>query len=148
MDSALRLTTARVPGRNAALAAGETDTDTDIDIGWQGHWLMVGAHGSINADTAAMLRTRLRRALRESPLIAVNLADAQLDDASGVAVLVGVHRLAQLGGKVFLVVAPTAQASQMLHVTGLDKRLLICPTFTNFLTWSGMPPGPPVFTGR
>jgi anti-anti-sigma factor len=117
----------------------------DIAAGWQGRWLMVAARGSINARTATLLRTALRQALGGNPLVAVNLAGAHLADASGVAVLVGVHRRAQLAGKVFVVVAPDQQTYQILRATGLDKRLLTCPTWEDFLSWSGTPPsaGPP-----
>jgi anti-sigma B factor antagonist len=137
MDTELQFAAARVRRREPdSIQAGQPQ---HIDAGWRGHWLMVWAQGDISAATAAALRARLRSALDESPLAAVNMSAARLCDASGLAVLVGVHRHAQVSGRVFLVVAPTSQASAMLRVTGLEKRLLICPTFTDFLTWSGTP---------
>jgi anti-anti-sigma regulatory factor len=105
-----------------------------------GRCLVVNVCGNVGADTAGLLHTGLRAGLdSELLLIAVNLAEAVLADASALAVLTGIHRRAVLASKVFLVVAPDSEAHETMRVTGLDRSLLIFPTVADFNAWNGDP---------
>ncbi len=99
---------------------------------------MVNVFGKVGAGTAGLLHTGLRAALDSTLLlIAANLAEAVLADASALEVLTGIHRHAVWAGKVFLVVAPDPQARETMRVTGLDRTLLVFPTVADFGTWNG-----------
>lgn len=74
-------------------------------------------------------------------LVAVNLTGAVLPDASGLAVLVDVHRRAARAGKVFLVIGPDPRTRQVLRLTGLDHRLVVFATIGDFVPWGGDPSG-------
>ena len=105
-----------------------------------GRCLVVNVCGNVGADTAGLLHTGLRTALdSELLLIAVNLAEAVLADASALEVLSAIHRRAALASKVFLVVAPDPEAHETMRVTGLDRSLLIFPTIADFNAWNGDP---------
>jgi anti-anti-sigma factor len=107
-----------------------------------GRCLMVNVCGNVGAGTAELLHTGLRAALdTDLLLIAVNLTEAVLADASALEVLTGIHRSAALAGKVFLVVAPDPEAHETMRVTGLDRSLLVFPTVADFHAWNG-DPGP------
>jgi anti-anti-sigma regulatory factor len=101
---------------------------------------VVNVRGQVGAGEAGLLHTGLRAALDSAPLlIAANLAEAVLADASALEVLTGIHRRAALDGKVFLVVAPDPQARETMRVTGLDQTLLVFPTVADFHAWNGDP---------
>jgi anti-anti-sigma regulatory factor len=105
-----------------------------------GRCLVVNVCGNIGADTSGLLHTGLRAALDgELLLIAVNLAEAVLADASALEVLSAIHRRAALASKVFLVVAPDPEAHETMRVTGLDRSLLVFPTVADFNAWNGDP---------
>ena len=77
----------------------------------RGRCLVVNVHGNVGAGTAGLLHAGLRAALdSDLLLIAANLADAVLADASALEVLTGFHHRAAVASKVFLVVAPDPQA--------------------------------------
>jgi anti-anti-sigma factor len=107
---------------------------------------VVNICGRIGAGTAGLLHTGLRAALDSTLLLlAANLAEAVLADASALDVLAGIHRHATVAGKVFLVVAPDPQARETMRVTGLDRTLLVFPTVADFHAWNrgsgGQPDG-------
>jgi anti-anti-sigma factor len=105
-----------------------------------GRCLVVNVRGKIGADTAESLHTGLRAALDGYfVLIAVNLAEAVLTDASALEVLTAIHRRAALAGKVLLVVAPDPHARETMRVTGLDRSLLVFATLADFNAWNGEP---------
>ena len=98
---------------------------------------VVNICGRIGAGTAGLLHTGLRAALDSTLLLlAANLAEAVLADASALDVLTGIHRRAAVAGKVFLVVAPDPQARETMRVTGLDRTLLVFPTVADFHAWN------------
>jgi anti-anti-sigma factor len=104
---------------------------------------VVNVCGNIGAGTAELLHTGLRAALESDLLlIAANLAEAVLADASALEVLTGIHRRAAAASKVFLVVAPDPQAHETMRVTGLDRSLLVFPTVADFNAWNGNPGTP------
>ena len=109
----------------------------------RGRCLVVNVCGNVGAATAEVLHTRLRAAMDSVLLlVAVNLAEAVLADASALEVLTGIHRRATLAGKIFLVVAPDPQARETMRVTGLDRSLLVFPTVADFNAWNGGPDTP------
>jgi len=109
----------------------------------RGRCLVVNVCGNIGAGTAELLHTGLRAALESDLLlIAANLAEAVLADASALEVLTGIHRRAAAASKVFLVVAPDPQAHETMRVTGLDRSLLVFPTVADFNAWNGNPGTP------
>jgi anti-anti-sigma factor len=98
---------------------------------------VVNICGRIGAGTEGLLHTGLRAALDSTLLLlAANLAEAVLADASALDVLTGIHRRARAAGKVFLVVAPDPQARETMRVTGLDRTLLVFPTVADFHAWN------------
>jgi len=102
-----------------------------------GAYQVVNICGRIGAGTAGLLHTGLRAALDSTLLLlAANLAEAVLADASALDVLTGIHRRATVAGKVFLVVAPDPQARETMRVTGLDRTLLVFPTVADFHAWN------------
>ncbi len=105
-----------------------------------GRCQVVNVCGKVGAGTAGLLHAGLRGALDSVLLlIAANLAEAVLADASALEVLTGIHRHAVWAGKVFLVVAPDPQARETMRVTGLDRTLLVFPTVADFGAWNGDP---------
>jgi anti-anti-sigma regulatory factor len=105
-----------------------------------GRCLVVNVCGNVGAGTAGLLHARLRAALDGYlVLIAVNLAEAVLADASALEVLTSIHRRAVLAGKVFLVIAPDAHTRETMRMTGLDRSLLVFPTVADFNAWNGDP---------
>jgi anti-anti-sigma regulatory factor len=107
-----------------------------------GRCQVVNVCGKVGDGTAGLLHTGLRAALDSTFLLmAANLAEAVLADASALEVLTGIHRRAALAGKVFMVVAPDPKARETMRVTGLDRTLLVFPTIADFHAWNG-DPGP------
>jgi anti-anti-sigma factor len=105
-----------------------------------GRCLVVNVCGKVGGGTAGLLYDELRAALDGYfVLIAVNLAEAVLADASALEVLTGIHRRAAQAGKVFLVVAPDRHARETMRIIGLDRSLLIFPTLADFNAWNGEP---------
>jgi anti-anti-sigma regulatory factor len=106
----------------------------------RGRCLVVNVCGNVGAGTEGLLHTGLRAALESDLLlIAANLAEAVLADAAALEVLTSIHRRAAAASKVFLVVAPDAQAHETMRVTGLDRSLLVFPTVADFNVWNGDP---------
>ncbi len=104
----------------------------------RGRCLVVNVCGNVGASTAGQLHTGLRAALESDLLlIAANLAEAVLADASALEVLSGIHHRAAVASKVFLVVAPDPQAHETMRVTGLDRSLLVFSTVADFNAWNG-----------
>jgi anti-anti-sigma regulatory factor len=113
-----------------------------------GRCQVVNVCGNVGADTAGLLDTGLRTALDgELLLIAANMTEAVLTDASALEVLTGIHRRAALASKVFLVVAPDHQTRETMRATGLDQTLLVFPTVADFNAWNGAP-GPQPGSGE
>jgi anti-anti-sigma factor len=105
-----------------------------------GRCLVVNVSGKVGASTAESLHSGLSAALDGYfVLIAVNLAEAVLTDASALEVLTAIHRRAALAGKVLLVVAPDPRARETMRVTGLDRSLLVFATQADFNAWNGEP---------
>ena len=105
-----------------------------------GRCLVVNVCGKVAEGTAGSLYDKLHAALDGYfVLIAVNLAEAVLADASALEVLIRIHRRAALAGKVFLVAAPDPQARETMRITGLDRSLLVFPTLADFDAWNGEP---------
>src|ERR1700733_9713374 len=98
---------------------------------------VVNIFGRIGAGTAGLLHTGLRAALDSTLLLlAANLAEAVLADASALDVLTGIHRRAAVGVRLFLVAAPDPRAGETMRATGLDRTLLVFPTVADLHAWN------------
>ncbi|MGD0062151.1 MAG: STAS domain-containing protein [Streptosporangiaceae bacterium] len=105
-----------------------------------GRCLVVNVRGNVGAGTAELLDAELRGTLtRDLLLIAVNLTEATLADATALDVLTGMHHRAFVAGKVFMVVEPDPQAYETMRDNGLHRSLLVFATVADFNTWNGTP---------
>ena len=77
---------------------------------------------------APALRERLIGVLHPGTrLLIIDLSRVPSCDPAGLAVLVGAQRRARLLGIVVRLVAPSLPVSKQLRLTGLDRKLTICP---------------------
>ncbi|GAA4363892.1 hypothetical protein GCM10023088_07470 [Actinomadura verrucosospora] len=93
-----------------------------------GHTI-VALHGHLNSSAAPALREHLMGLLRPSGrLLILDLGEVSSCDEAGLAVLVGIqHRAAGLGITVRLGAA-NRQLTELLHLTGLDRVLVVQAT--------------------
>jgi anti-anti-sigma factor len=85
---------------------------------------------------AQALREVLISALRTgTKLLVVDLSRVQSCDSAGLAVLIGTQRRAREGGIVVCLVAPSPPVAELLHSTGLERCLTICPDLPGVLGW-------------
>jgi anti-anti-sigma factor len=103
------------------LPAGSTVVRLDGDLGIAG---------------ATVLRERLIRMLRpEITLIIVDLSRVESCDPAGLAVLIGMQRRARERGIDVRLVAPSPAVAGLLHSTGLERCLTVCPDLPSALAW-------------
>jgi anti-sigma B factor antagonist len=93
-----------------------------------GH-LVIAVCGELDLATTAALRGRMFTALNNTtkPVI-IDLSGVSFCDASGLALLVGVHRRAKLHGLTVILAAPRPNVSKLLRITGLDRAFTVHPT--------------------
>lgn len=97
----------------ATLPAGSTVVALDGDLGIAG---------------APALRERLISVLRPGTrLVMIDLSRVQSCDSAGLAILIGTQRRAKERGTLVLLVAPSPPVAELLHSTGLERCLTICP---------------------
>jgi anti-sigma B factor antagonist len=85
--------------------------------------------GELDIASAPDLREQLLGLLRPaSARLVVDLSRVSFCDASGLAVLVGTGRQAQLLGGFMRLAAVPAEVSRILRITGLDRHLLVFST--------------------
>lgn len=78
--------------------------------------------GDVDLATAPELRKHLIAAGKENcATVAVNLASVEYMDSSGVAVLIEGLKATQGGGKVFVLVTPSAPVMKVLQLARLDS---------------------------
>ena len=107
--------TARQAGRRpeAGLAAART---------------IVRLGGSLDFAAAPALRERLIGMLHPGTrLLVLDLSRVPSCDPAGLAVLIGIQRRARQLGIVLRLAAPSLPVATLLRLTGLDRRLTICP---------------------
>jgi anti-anti-sigma factor len=97
---------------------------------------MVELDGDLGIVAAQALREVLISALRPGTrLLAIDLSRVQSCDSAGLAVLIGTQRRAREEGIVVCLVAPSPPVAELLHSTGLERCLTICPRLSGELVW-------------
>lgn len=77
---------------------------------------------------ASALRLRLMGALRPgTKRLVLDLSHVQSCDPAGLAVLISTQRHAAERGIVVLLAAPSPPVAELLHSTGLERHLDVCP---------------------
>lgn len=89
---------------------------------------VVRLYGDLGIAAAPALRERLISMLRPGTrLLALDLSRVLSCDPSGLAVLIGTQRRARGHGIVVRLIAPSPPVAALLHSTGLDRCLTVCP---------------------
>ncbi|WP_433332254.1 hypothetical protein [Spirillospora sp. CA-294931] len=109
-----------------------------------GSWTVLAVEGELSANTAWQLHGRLREALELSPLVALDITDATVQDATPLAVLAGVlHRGPTRPGVVVAIVPDPAARHYLNHAeharNRATSRLVVCPSREEFAIWLGEP---------
>jgi anti-anti-sigma factor len=84
--------------------------------------------GQLDIASTPLLREQLRGLLESSSRLIIDLSAVTSVDASGLAVLVGTGRRAELLGGFLRLAAPGPAVAELLRTTGLDQQLDIFPT--------------------
>jgi anti-anti-sigma factor len=99
--------------------------------------------GALDAAAAQALRERLTGLLRPGlRLLVLDLSRVSSCDSAGLAVLIGAERRARVLGTAMRLAAPSIPVVQLLHRTGLDCCLTICPDLRGALAADGEPARP------
>ena len=117
-----------------------------LSLSWrtQGEHAIVALTGELDIACAAVLREQLLGLLRlHAARLVIDLFGVSYCDASGLAVLVGTGRRAELLGGVLRLAAPRPAVDSALRVTGLHRRFDIFPTVSAAVA-AGPVPGAPV----
>lgn len=100
-----------------------------ISVRGQDGYTIVTISGELDIASVPVLREQLLGLLRPgTSQLVVDLSGVTFCDASGLAMLVGVARRADLLGGVLRLAAPTPLMSTVLRLTGLDSRFDIFAT--------------------
>lgn len=92
--------------------------------------------------SASALRLRLMGALRPGiRRLVLDLSRVQSCDPAGLAVLISTQRHAAEQGIVVLLAAPSPPAAELLHSTGLERYLTVCPDSPGALATQLVPAG-------
>ena len=98
--------------------------------------------GDLGLAAASALRLRLMSALRSATKrLVLDLSRVQSCDPAGLAVLISTQRHAAERGIVVLLAAPSPRVVQLLHSTGLDRYLTVCPDLPGVLATRLAPAG-------
>lgn len=103
---------------------------------------VVRLDGDLGIATAPALRERLISTLRTGTrLMIIDLSRVQSCDPAGLAVLIGTQRRAKERGTLVRLVAPSPPVAELLHSTGLECCLTVCPDLPDALARGrGEPP--------
>jgi anti-sigma B factor antagonist len=118
--------TSRSRAQGPPSAAWEDIIDLEVSSSTVGDWTVLKLDGEVDIYTAGTLRDAVNGAVEEGRYrIAVDLADMEFMDSSGLGVLIAaLKRLKENGGELLLV-SPRDQMRRILKLTGLDKILTI-----------------------
>jgi anti-anti-sigma factor len=84
--------------------------------------------GDLSLAAASALRLRLASALRSATKrLVLDLSSVQSCDPAGLAVLISTQRQAAERDIVVLLAAPSPRVVELLHSTGLERYLTVCP---------------------
>jgi anti-anti-sigma factor len=106
--------------------------------------------GALDAAAAPALRERLIGLLHPGlRLLVLDLSRVSSCDSAGLAVLIGAERRARVHGIAMRLAAPSDPVAKLLHRTGLDRNLTICPDLRGALAAEREPasPYPTVLSG-
>jgi anti-sigma B factor antagonist len=99
--------------------------------------------GALDAAAASALRERLTGLLHPGlRLLVLDLSRVSSCDSAGLAVLIGAERRARVLGIAMRLAAPSDPVAKLLHRTGLDRNLTICPDLRGALAAEREPAGP------
>jgi anti-anti-sigma factor len=99
--------------------------------------------GALDAAAAPALRERLIGVLHPGlGLLVLDLSRVPSCDSAGLAVLIGAERRARVLGIAMCLAAPSIPVAQLLHRTGLDRNLTICPDLHGALAAEREPASP------
>lgn len=106
-------------------------------------WTVVRLDGDLGIAAAPALRERLTSLLRPGTrLVILDLSRVRSCDMAGLAVLIGTQRRAREQGIVMRLVAPSLPVAELLHSSGLERYLTVCPDLPGALGWRWCePPG-------
>ncbi len=123
MTRASTVTTAQRPDPPASTAVVRLDSDLGLAA-------------------ASALRLRLLSALRpEVKRLVLDLSRVRSCDPAGLAVLISTQRHAAEQGIVVLLAAPSPPVAELLHSTGLERYLTVCPDLPGALAIRLAPAG-------
>jgi len=114
---------------------------------------IVRLRGALDVAAAPALRERLIGMLHPGMrLLVLDLSRVPSCDPAGLAVLIGTQRRARLLGIVMRLADPSLPVAKLLHLTGLDRSLTICPDLPGALARerhepANAAPAPPVLAG-
>jgi anti-anti-sigma factor len=99
--------------------------------------------GALDAAAAPALRERLIGLLHPGlRLLVLDLSRVSSCDPAGLAVLIGAERRARVLGIAMRLAAPSIPVAKLLHRTGLDRNLTICPDLRGALAAEREPASP------
>lgn len=97
---------------------------------------VVRLDGDLGVAAARVLRERLISLLRpEIRLMIVDLSRVESCDPAGLAILIGTQRRARERSIVVRLIAPSPAVAKLLHSTGLERCLTVCPDLPSALAW-------------
>jgi anti-anti-sigma factor len=103
---------------------------------------VVRLDGDLGLAAASALRMRLMSALRPgTKRLVLDLSRVQSCDPAGLAVLISTQRRAAQRGIVVLLAAPSSPVAELLHSTGLERYLPVCPDLPGALVTRPAPAG-------
>jgi anti-anti-sigma factor len=100
----------------------------------RGGYVIAVLSGELGIASAPALREQLLSLLRPAGHLTIDLSAVEYADASGLAVLVGTGRRAQLLGGSLRLAAPSPEVARVLAATGLNQHLYIYPTVRAAIT--------------
>jgi anti-sigma B factor antagonist len=99
--------------------------------------------GALDAAAAPALRERLTGLLHPGlRLLVLDLSRVPSCDSAALAVLIGAERRARVLGIAMRLAAPSIPVAKLLHHTGLDRNLTICPDLRGALAAEREPASP------
>jgi len=103
---------------------------------------VVRLDGDLGLAAASALRLRLMSALSPGTTrLVLDLSRVQSCNPAGLAVLISTQRHAAERGIVVLLAAPSPPAAELLHSTGLERCLTVCPDLPGALATRLAPAG-------
>lgn len=118
--------------------SAEARPDVQLSVLHRSTHTLVRVCGEIDVATAPELHDRLLPLVRSGVgLVILDLSEVSFCDASGLSVLVGMHRHAGVLGVTLRLTALQPRLAWLLHVNGLDRTLAIYPAPPQGPTRSG-----------